>query len=81
MAITYPALIDGEPGAFGVVFPDVAGIGAMGATVDEALGNAKAVLIGYAIEMERDGLPLAAPSRLEVISVPQGNQLTSVTVN
>ena len=28
--ISYPALIDGEPGAFGVVFPDIDGIGAMG---------------------------------------------------
>ncbi len=52
----------------------------MGATVDEALENAKAVLIDYAIESERDGLPLAVPSRPDVVAVPEGNQLASVTV-
>ena len=36
----YPALIDGEAGAYGVVFPDLPGCVAMGSTIDEALGNA-----------------------------------------
>ena len=36
----YPALIDGETGAYGVTFPDLPGIVAMGATLDEALLNA-----------------------------------------
>jgi hypothetical protein len=31
------ALIDGEPGAFGVVFPDAPGCTAMGGTYEEAL--------------------------------------------
>ena len=38
--IRYPALIDGDEGAYGVVFPDIPGVGAMGHTVDEALGHA-----------------------------------------
>ena len=80
MAITYPALIDGERGGYGVVFPDIDGIGAMGETVEEAMENAKAVLIDYAIEAERDGLPLATPSRPDAVDVPEGSQLTSVTV-
>ena len=28
----YPALIDGDEGAYGVVFPDIPGVGAMGHT-------------------------------------------------
>ena len=34
--IRYPALIDGDEGVYGVVFPDIPGVGAMGHTVDEA---------------------------------------------
>ena len=52
--IEYPALIEGEEGAYGVVFPDIPGVGAMGDTVDEALLNAKEALLDYAIEAERD---------------------------
>ncbi len=79
--LIYPALIDGEPGAFGVVFPDIDGVVAMGETVEEALENAKDVLIDYAIESERDGLPLAVPSRPDAVEVPEGSQLTSVTLD
>ena len=46
--IRYPALLDGEEGAYGVVFPDIPGVGAMGHTVDEALANAEEVLRDYA---------------------------------
>ena len=52
--IEYPALIEGEEGAYGVVFPDIPGVGAMGDTVDEVLLNAKEALLDYAIEAERD---------------------------
>ena len=34
--IRYPALIDSDEGAYGVVFPDILGVGVMGDTVDEA---------------------------------------------
>ena len=74
----YPALIDGEKGAYGVVFPDLDGIVAMGSTIDEALVNAEDSLQDYAIEAERDGLPLVAPSALEDIEVPAGGCLVSV---
>jgi len=36
----YIALVDGKPGAYGVVFPDASGCTAMGATHEEALRNA-----------------------------------------
>ena len=40
MVIEYPALIDGKDGAYGVAFPDLPGIVAMGDTRDEAISNA-----------------------------------------
>ena len=40
MMTRYIALVDGEPGAYGVAFPDAPGCTAMGATVDEALRHA-----------------------------------------
>ncbi len=76
--ILYPALIDGEEGAYGVVFPDIPGVSAMGHTVDEALMNAEDALRDYAIEMERDGDELALPSSSQSIEAPVGNQLVSI---
>ena len=64
--IRYPALIDGAEGAYGVVFPDIPGVGAMGHTVDEALLNAEDVLRDYAIESEKDGEELVAPRPVPV---------------
>ena len=76
--IEYPALIDGEEGGYGVVFPDIPGVVAMGDTVDEALVNAEAALRDYAIETERDGDELAGPSPSLSIQTPPGNRLVSV---
>lgn len=36
----YTVLIDGEDGAYGVIFPDLPGCTAMGITIDAALANA-----------------------------------------
>ena len=74
----YPALIDGEAGAYGVVFPDVPGIVAMGHTINEAMINAGEVLRDYAIESAMDGQALATPSAIEDVAVPSGSALTSV---
>ena len=74
----YPAIIEGGGDDYGIWFPDIDGIGAMGYTIDEVLANASDVLNDYAIEMERDGLSLAAPSALEDVEVPEGCALTSI---
>ena len=76
--IRYPALLDGDEGAYGIIFPDIPGVGAMGHTVDEALLNAEDVLRDYAIETEKDGVQLTAPSSLHSIEIPAGNQLVSI---
>lgn len=74
----YPAFIDGEEGAYGVVFPDLDGIAAMGTTIDEAILNAEEVLRDYALEAEKDGEPIAKASKLEAVKVPAGATLISV---
>ncbi len=74
----YPALIDGEKGAYGVTFPDLPGIVTMGNTVDEALVNAEEALREYAIEAEKDGGKIPLPSAFEQLEVPRGNTLVSV---
>ena len=75
--VKYPALIDGEDGAYGVVFPDL-DIGAMGNTIDEAILNAEDVLRDYVAEMEKSGWPVAPPSPLDSVETPPGNQLVSI---
>ncbi len=76
--IQYPALIDVAEGAYGVVFPDIPGIAAIGDTVDEALLNAQEALLDYAIEAERDDDKLEVPSPLQSVEVPTGNHLVSI---
>ena len=76
----YTALIDGERGAYGIVFTDIEGIAAMGETLDEVILNGAAVLQDYAIEMERDGQELVPPSTLEEVEVPEGCALTSIVL-
>ena len=74
----YPALIDGKKGAYGVTFPDVPGIVAMGKTVDQAMVNAEEALRDYAIEAVKDGEEIAPPSDLERVETPAGQALVSV---
>ena len=74
----YPAIIEGGGSDYGIWFPDIDGIGAMGYTIEEVLANASEVLSDYAIEMEKDGLPLAAPSALEDVEIPEGCALTTI---
>ncbi len=71
-------MIDGAAGAYGVVFPDLDGVVAMGDTIDAALLNAEESLRDYAIEAEKDGEALATPTPLEKVAVPVGSTLTSV---
>ena len=79
--IQYPALIDGEEGAYGVVFPDIPGVGAMGYTVDEALVNAEQALRDYAAETSRDCEELAPPSPFESIETQDGKKLVYIPLN
>ena len=74
----YPALIDGEKGAYGVTFPDLPGIVAMGASVDEVLVNAEEALRDYVIEAEGAGDAITPPTPMERVLTPAGHTLVSV---
>ena len=76
--LRYPALIDGEDGAYGVAFPDLPGVVAMGETLDQALVNAEDALRDYAIETEKDGQPRISPSAIEEVTPPAGSTLVSI---
>lgn len=78
---TYPVLIDGAKGAYGVTFPDLPGIVAMGKTVDEAMLNAKEALNDYAIETQADGDSLAPPTPLDQVPTTNGQTLVSIPLN
>ena len=74
----YPAWIDGERGAYGVSFPDLPGIVAMGTTVDEALLHAEEAIRDYVLETERDGAAVTPPTAIEQVETPPGYTLVSV---
>ena len=74
----YPAFVDGEAGGYGVTFPDLPGIVAMGETMDDALVNAEEALRDYVRETERDGAEIAAASPLEKVSPPEGSVLVAI---
>jgi len=74
----YPAFLDGEAGAYGIVFPDVDGAMAMGSTLDEALINAEEALRDYAQEMANDGREMPEPSDPEKVTVPDGAALVII---
>lgn len=74
----YPAFLDGEAGAYGIVFPDVEGAMAMGSTLDEALINAEDALRDYALELASDGLEMPEPSDPGKTIVPEGAALVII---
>ena len=74
----YPALIECEPGAVGVTFPDLPGCVAAAATMDEALASAAEVLRDWVEVAEEDGRRVPPPSALEEIDVASGCALVTV---
>jgi predicted RNase H-like HicB family nuclease len=63
----YIALLDGKPGAYGIVIPDLPGCVAMGKTIDEALRNAAEAAKDWAEAVRSDGHPIPKPRPLEVL--------------
>ena len=76
--VRYPALVDGEAGAYGVSFPDLPGCVAMGVNVDEALLHAEDSLRECAGDYEERGGAMPPPTPLEGVVTPPGTQLVSV---
>ena len=76
----YPALIDGEAGAYGAVFPDLPGCVAMGDTLDAVVRNAEDAMRDWIASMEANGQRVPEPSPLSSIPVPEGNTLTAISL-
>lgn len=60
-------LIHGEPGSFGISFPDVPGCISAGATLDETLANGADALAFHLEGMAEDGGPPPVPRSLDAI--------------
>ena len=79
--VRYPAVIDGERGAYGVVVWDMPGsCCAMGATVDEALANAEDALADFVDLLGELGEALPHPSPVESIELQPGEMVALVTL-
>ena len=74
----YPAIVDGELGAYGVVFPDVPGCYAMGTTVDEALADAEDGLAEFYELFNEKGKTLAPPSDPATLELEPGEMIAFV---
>lgn len=79
--IRYPALIDREKGAYGVSFPDIPGVVSMGATMNEALLNAREALLDYVIETEKAGDEPVSPSSIEEVEIPASGVLLLIPLD
>lgn len=82
----YFALVDGNAGAYGVIFPDLPGCTAMGATMDSAIANAADAMRDWMDVTSECGSPIPAPRPLEVLrldaevtaALAEGSSLASV---
>lgn len=74
----YPALVDGKKGAYGVTFPDLPGVVAMGSTIDEALIHAEQALHDSAMDAKDHGEHLALPTAFDDVVTPAGYILVSI---
>jgi predicted RNase H-like HicB family nuclease len=61
----YVAIVDGKPGAFGVVVPDLPGCTSGGATVDEAVRNAVEAVMLWIEDATADGEKIPNPRSAE----------------
>jgi predicted RNase H-like HicB family nuclease len=61
----YVAIVDGEPGTFGVVVPDLPGCTSGGKTVDEALRNAVEAVTLWVEDARADGEKVPKPRSAE----------------
>ena len=63
----YVALVDGKPGAYGIVVPDLPGCTSGGKTVDVALRNAVEAVRLWAEDARAEGEAMPRPRTIEAI--------------
>ena len=61
----YVTLVDGKPGAYGVVVPDLPGCTSGGPTIDDALRNAVEAVTLWADDARADGEKVPPPRTAE----------------
>jgi predicted RNase H-like HicB family nuclease len=61
----FVALVDGSPGAYGVVVPDLPGCTSGGASIDEALSNAVEAVTLWVEDARADGEKIPKPRSAE----------------
>jgi predicted RNase H-like HicB family nuclease len=61
----YVAIVDGKPGAFGVVIPDLPGCTSGGRSVDQAIRNAVEAVTLWVEDARADGETIPRPSSAE----------------
>jgi predicted RNase H-like HicB family nuclease len=61
----YVAIVDGKPGAFGVVIPDLPGCTSGGPTIDQALRNAVQAISLWVEDAKADGEKIPKPRTAE----------------
>ena len=61
----YVALVDGKPGAYGVVVPDLPGCTSGGTTIDDALRNAVEAVTLWVEDARADGEKIPPPRTAE----------------
>lgn len=61
----YIVLVDGKPGAYGVVFPDAPGCTAMGDTIEQAFSHAREALADWIAHSRKEGFPIPEPRTVD----------------
>jgi predicted RNase H-like HicB family nuclease len=70
--LNYPAIVDKEPGSdFCVIFLDFPGCVSAGASLEDAILNAREAIAGHVALMVHDGDVLPAPSRFDHVAAEQ----------
>ena len=79
--VGYPAVIDGDRGAYGVVIPDIPrACCAMGTTVDDALANAEDALADFVDRLKEQGEAVPPPSPVDSVELQPGEMVVLVTL-
>lgn len=74
-------VVDGEPGAYGVSFPDLPGCVSVGDTLQEVARNAEEALQMHVDAMIDEGIPVPEPRALDQIQAdPEIREVTRVLV-